>query len=210
MVMRDCVHTVAIAARLYYKAKMTCPRTPMMLHMLERALVACHGDMVSAARECGTHAVYVRQWLTADANAGARLREAQIAGWQALESVAYKRAVKGTKKGVWYQGERVGYEREYSDKLLMDMMKARIPAYSAEPTTTTMSVNVAIMPRADNYQDWMVQRDSTLSARSLTNTINGIPSPVQPQPYLPEPERPQPVIPSLAELSENDNCLPDI
>jgi hypothetical protein len=40
---------------------------------------------------------------------------------------AMRRAVKGTKRGVWHQGKRVGVEREYSDTLLIFLLKAHRP-----------------------------------------------------------------------------------
>jgi hypothetical protein len=206
----------------------------MMLHMLERALIEWHGDIPSAARACGTSGVYVRAWMEADPPIAAKLHAAQVAGWESLESVAYQRAVHGTKKGVWYKGDRVGEETEYSDKLLTDMLKARVPAYSAEPATTSMSVNVAIMPRANSYEDWLVQRDKALKPQPVIDgvakpTIRPLPyeQPLEPEPYRPLPMREEPLrLPDLSEPDEPDingsyyglcsdanladNCLPDI
>lgn len=46
---------------------------------------------------------------------------------EVLENEAYRRAVMGTRKPVYYQGKRVGHIREYSDTLLLAMMNAHMP-----------------------------------------------------------------------------------
>lgn len=44
-----------------------------------------------------------------------------------LEDVAWKRATEGTEKPVWYKGNQVGTELEYSDALLMFLLKGNKP-----------------------------------------------------------------------------------
>jgi len=45
-----------------------------------------------------------------------------------LEAEAYRRAVEGVEKPVgWYMGQPGGYVREYSDKLLIVLLKATMP-----------------------------------------------------------------------------------
>jgi hypothetical protein len=102
-------------------------------------------------------------WRDADPEAAAGLREAQLYGWATLESAAYERAVKGVERGVWYKGECVGHERDYSDGLLAQMLKARVPGYGETSGHSGMTVNVAIMPRAESYAEWIVQREQALS-----------------------------------------------
>lgn len=43
----------------------------------------------------------------------------------ALEAAAYRRAVEGTDKGVYYLGDLVATEKQYSDSLLALMLKAK-------------------------------------------------------------------------------------
>lgn len=42
-----------------------------------------------------------------------------------LEAEARRRAVAGTDKGVWHQGIQVGSEKQYSDSLLLAMLRAK-------------------------------------------------------------------------------------
>ena len=44
-----------------------------------------------------------------------------------LEDEAWRRAFEGVDKGIWYQGERVGVEKQYSDTLLMHRLNAEKP-----------------------------------------------------------------------------------
>ena len=55
--------------------------------------------------------------------------EATEIGTGELEHEALRRAYHGTLKPVYYQGVVCGHVREYSDTLLMFLLKARNPAY---------------------------------------------------------------------------------
>jgi hypothetical protein len=145
-----------------FRAMSNLPRGPELLAALQEALCKCHGDLLEACRRVGASYRAVVAWREADPEAAAGLREAQLYGWATLESAAYERAVKGVEKGVWYKGECVGHEREYSDGLLAQMLKARVPGYGESHGPAGMTVNVAIMPRAESYEEWVVQREQAL------------------------------------------------
>lgn len=53
--------------------------------------------------------------------------DAYEAGTDLYEDEAKRRAIQGTEKPVFYQGEIVGHVREYSDTLLIVALKARRP-----------------------------------------------------------------------------------
>jgi hypothetical protein len=48
-------------------------------------------------------------------------------GVDALYAEARRRGLEGVKKGIWHQGKRVGSERQYSDLLLIFLLKAHRP-----------------------------------------------------------------------------------
>jgi hypothetical protein len=145
----------------YYPA---IPRTPLALHLLERALCQNHGDLPRACKAIKVSHATVTQWQRDDPEAAARIREAQMVGWATLESAAYQRAVVGIEKPVWYQGEQVGTEKVYSDGLLAQMLKARVPGYGEDDSgPSRVTLNVAIMPRAETYTDWVAQREKMLA-----------------------------------------------
>jgi hypothetical protein len=82
-------------------------------------LVACkHARVsrVSAYRHRAKYPNFRKKWDTA-------IEESV----DLLEIEAQRRAVKGTDKAIWYQGKHVGTVKEYSDTLLIFLMKANRP-----------------------------------------------------------------------------------
>lgn len=147
---------------------LTLPRTPMALNMLERSLVENHGDLLAACQALGVSYREACLWRQADPDAAEAIHHAQLIGWASLENAAYQRAVKGVEKGVYYKGELCGSETVYSDGLLSQMLKARVPGYKEDdgPGRGGMTVNVAIMPRAETYEDWVKQREQMLAPQT--------------------------------------------
>jgi hypothetical protein len=143
---------------------MTLPRTPEALDALEEAICKNNGDLNSAARSLAVDPRHVHMWSQADPEVATRIRQAQMIGWAGLESAAYQRAVVGVEVPVYQKGEIVGYKTEYSDGLLSQMLKARVPGYSEATTHTHQHmVNVNLMPRASSYEEWQAQRESALA-----------------------------------------------
>lgn len=54
---------------------------------------------------------------------------AELEAAQVLEDAARRRAFEGVLKGVYYRGKLVGYELKYSDRLLVQLLKAHHLAY---------------------------------------------------------------------------------
>lgn len=67
------------------------------------------------------------KWYREDAEFAAAVDEAVLVGREALEDEAVRRGKSGVRKAVYHQGEVVGYERQYSDRLLETMLKATNP-----------------------------------------------------------------------------------
>lgn len=70
-----------------------------------------------------------------------------------LEDEAYRRAVKGINKGIYYKGQKIAIEKEYSDSLLALLLRANAP---------------------DKYKqviDSKVQNDVTIKNTTLTNAL---------------------------------------
>jgi hypothetical protein len=70
-------------------------------------------------------AVYI--WLKDDAAFKEKYNEACFAALQSLEDEAIRRAFEGLGKHVYYQGQKIGTVREFSDTLLMALLKAKAP-----------------------------------------------------------------------------------
>lgn len=80
-----------------------------------------------AAATCGVSVATLYDYRKADAEFREAWQEAYMAGGDALALEARRRAVDGTVKPVFHQGEICGGIREYSDTLLIMLMKARNP-----------------------------------------------------------------------------------
>lgn len=83
----------------------------------------------------GTH----YRWLKEDPEYAAMFEEAHARACDALEAEARRRAVEGTERPVFYKGRIVGYIREYSDRLLELLLKAKKPHEYKERTATEIS-----------------------------------------------------------------------
>lgn len=142
-------------------------RTELTLSMLVERLQGNCGDMLDACRATGVSLVFVNQWRKDDAEVNEKLAEAERVGTQGLVSAAIQRAVRGVEKDVYYKGEVVGHQIEYSDGLLTTLLKAKIPEFGTGEGGggTSVTVNIAnVMPRAESYDQWLAMRERTLDA----------------------------------------------
>lgn len=68
------------------------------------------------------------KWRREDKDFADEVEDALAAGTEALEDEAVRRGKNGYRKAVYHQGEVVGYERRYSDRMLEVMLEARNPS----------------------------------------------------------------------------------
>lgn len=83
---------------------------------------------VTAYRTRDRSEAFAQQWA-----------EAERQATQLLEAEAWRRAAQGVEKGIYHQGERIATERQYSDTLLIFLLKARDPAKYRENHKVEMS-----------------------------------------------------------------------
>ena len=81
----------------------------------------------------------VYNWREADPHFAEAWDEALELGTDALEDEAIRRALHGTDKPVYQGGKRVGAVREFSDTLLIFMLKAKRPEKYKERVATEHS-----------------------------------------------------------------------
>ena len=67
------------------------------------------------------------KWRATDPAFAARWQHAEEAGTDLIEEEAYRRAVTGVEKPVYRGGEVVGHVADYSDSMLMFLLKSRRP-----------------------------------------------------------------------------------
>lgn len=88
--------------------------------------------VLDAAKQIGVNPKTVYRWREADKKFADAWADAYLIGNDALEEEAQRRAVGGVEKPVFYQGVQVGTVREYSDTLLIFLLKARNPSRYCE------------------------------------------------------------------------------
>jgi hypothetical protein len=140
-------------------------RNEATLKALADELTRNCGDALAAAKAVGVSLIFMNQWRKDDPKVDAALTEAERVGTQGLVSAAIQRAVHGVDKAVYYKGEVVGHETQYSDSLLTTLLKAKVPEFAKDADGgVQVNVNVAnIMPRATSYEQWLAMKDKTLN-----------------------------------------------
>ncbi len=131
---------------------------PDEIASMKRSFLAVFERLGSAgltARSLGISLSRHYRWLANDATYAAKWREAQEVFVGRLEREAYRRAVKGVERKKFHKDEPIidpetgqqYVEREYSDQLLMFLMKANAPQKYrpvAENLPTQNNVNVGV------------------------------------------------------------------
>ena len=120
------------------------------------ALIAGGEYLGVAAETCGISRRTVYNWRDESEDFAKRLADAQDLGdhvqIEKLEREADRRARDGIDKGIYYEGERVAVERQYSDTLLMFRLKGKKPdmyrervEHSADPKSPLVpTINITV------------------------------------------------------------------
>src|SRR5688572_27281205 len=99
-------------------------RTPKIEERFLKQLAAgC--TVSSAAKSIGTGRSTVYQWRDADVDFAQAWDDAIESGTDVMEDEAVRRAVHGVDRPIYYRGTVCGHVTEYSDDLLIRMLKAR-------------------------------------------------------------------------------------
>lgn len=102
------------------------------------------GNITAAAKAAGVDPCNHRKNWVKDPVYLELFREADEQATEILEAEAIRRASRGTDKPIFHKGKQVGSVREYSDPLLMFLLKARRPAVYRENTHHTHSGSVEL------------------------------------------------------------------
>jgi hypothetical protein len=170
-------------------------RTQAVLDNIVAALQVNCGDLFAACRTNGVSLIFVRQWMKDDKIVADAITEAERVGVMGLQSEAIRRAVEGVDKGVYFKGELVDTEKVYSDGLLQTLLKGRISeTYGKEAegggNTFNGPTQINIMPRANNYDEWLAMKASTLAQRE---EMPSLPAPAKVIEYIEAEAIPVPV-----------------
>ena len=116
------------------------------------AFLAAFADMGNVSYACTVANVsrsMIYRLVEHDEQFAAAYRQAELASTEALEQEAYRRACKGTPRPVWQGKELMGHVQEYSDLLLIFLLKARRPdVYRERVDITTRDITVKVYDSA--------------------------------------------------------------
>jgi hypothetical protein len=96
------------------------------------ALLSGYGNVSKAAVEAGLCRTALYDYRAKHPAFDAAWKRAEELGARALEDEAKRRAFEGCDRPVYYQGVQCGAVREYSDTLLIVLLKAHFPDKYAE------------------------------------------------------------------------------
>lgn len=114
----------------------------------------CGGISVTGACEkSGLPRRTVYDWRDADEKFAAAWDEAIEAGTETMEDEARRRAQDGVDKPVYQGGKRVGSVREFSDTLMMFLLKGRKPEKYRENVKVEMSGTVELAERVKRARE---------------------------------------------------------
>ena len=102
-----------------------------------------------ACRRAGTHPSTVYNHRAADEAFRACWNRAMERGTELLEQEAVRRAYHGVEKPVFYKGEQCGTVQDYSDSLLMFVLRARRPELYRDKDRADTNVNITTNVQAN-------------------------------------------------------------
>lgn len=97
------------------------------------------GTITHAAMRAQVDRTTIYRWRDSDPVFAAALDEADLVAAERLEQEARRRAVEGVEKPVWHKGQMVGSVREYSDTLLIFLLKGALPDKYRERVSSEIS-----------------------------------------------------------------------
>ncbi len=126
------------------------------------ALAATGGRVGEAAKAVGfTDTSYLRKCRREDEDFAEAWDHAMEAGTDKLVDEAVRRAVDGTHDPIYYKGEVCGYKLNYSDTMLMFLIRGQRPdtyRENARGGEINMNFGIAVMPMtAPNEADWQAR-----------------------------------------------------
>jgi hypothetical protein len=126
------------------------------------AFVVTAGNVTRAAKAAGIDRDTHYAWLKDDSEYAASYRDCVPNAAGVLEDEARRRAVEGTLKGVYHKGALVDMEVEYSDRLLIQLLKAHHPAHKPTLTIDGRGKNGAIAIEQTTAEDLAKLPEETL------------------------------------------------
>jgi len=151
------------------------------------SILAKTGKVAEAARACGhTDTSTFQKFRRNDEEFAEAWDEALEAAAHVLEAEAIRRATEGVLEPVFYKGEVAGYKTNYSDTLLMFVLRGLKPGVyreNARGGDTNINFGIAVLPMtAKSEEKWEQsavlmhdqQKTITIEAKPVENQMNRI------------------------------------
>lgn len=148
-------------------------RQPRLTTQTKNKIVKTIAETGDEATACATYnvgAASFRLALEKDHSFAERVSNAKRLYLAELEQEAKRRAVNGVTRKKYYQGEEIGEEQEYSDKLMVELLRAAAPEkYSRK---TNVENNTTVNVEADQGMRQKL-------AAALKIPLNSTPTPLE-------------------------------
>lgn len=137
----------------------TSQRVSLKKRQLFLETLAQTGRVVTAAHTAGfVDTSYVHRLRREDEDFAKAWEEAVDAAADVLEEEATRRAVEGVEEPIFYKGEIAGYKTNYSDQLMMFLLRGLRPGKfnpKQGDTNVNLKFGIAVLPMtAPNADDW--------------------------------------------------------
>ncbi|MCK8514882.1 hypothetical protein M0534_00860 [Methylonatrum kenyense] len=119
--------------------KLTPEKQAKILDLLEQT-----GNLSASAAACGVTGRAVYALMAREPDFRKQVDDAREKACLKIEQEMIRRGLTGIEKGIYYQGERVATEREYSDKLLLALAKSNMPHRYAERSVAYVQNNFSV------------------------------------------------------------------
>ncbi|WND02045.1 hypothetical protein QGN29_10850 [Temperatibacter marinus] len=113
-----------------------------------------------AAEQARVSPSTVYKWRTSDPAFAVEWDAAVEAGTDRLEDEAYRRALEGVERPVYFGGKPIGSVRDYSDSLLVLMLKARRPGKFKDKVTEKDPVSEGLEQAHEALISKLIQKTS--------------------------------------------------
>lgn len=104
-------------------------------------LYAINGNLTVSAAACQVNRSTVQKKIVRNPEFAQLVLEAREEAFDRLEAEAHRRAVNGVEKPVFYMGEVCGSIKEYSDSLLITLLKACRPGKFRDSATIEQTIH---------------------------------------------------------------------
>jgi hypothetical protein len=142
------------------------------------------GNITAASKLSGISRQAHYDWMNDDLDYPALFKVADQQAAENLESEARRRAVQGVNKPVFYKGEECGAVREYSDTLLIFLLKGAMPDKYSEKFQGVVDHNIIVddIPKSDRR----ARIAELLSKKQLDSAIDADYKVIEDKPAEPE------------------------